>query len=171
METLADSAVSLINPEINYDPRYFSIGYPNGDVPAHLGVCTDVIIRAYRKLEIDLQVKVHEDMAQHFNEYPNHWGLAATDKNIDHRRVPNLMRFFTRAGAACAANQQDQDYLPGDIVCWDLGRGLTHIGLVMHETDPKSGRHLVLHNIGGGQVLQDILLDYRIIGHFRYIPY
>jgi uncharacterized protein YijF (DUF1287 family) len=164
---LADSAFTLTRDRVVYDPAYFSIDYPGGDVPADRGVCTDVVIRAYRKVGIDLQKEVHEDMQAHFSLYPAHWGLKTTDRNIDHRRVPNLMTFFSRHGTVKAGSQTPSDYLPGDIVCWDLGRGVTHIGLVSSRLSPD-GRPLIIHNIGAGQVLQDALFAFPIIGHYRY---
>ena len=125
---LADSAFILTTQRVHYDPAYFTIPYPGGEVPSNKGVCTDVIIRAYRKLGIDLQKEVHEDMRDHFNKYPNHWGLSRPDRNIDHRRVPNLMTFFTRHGTVKKITQKTEDYEPGDIVCWDLGSGINILG-------------------------------------------
>lgn len=165
---LSDAACELINKQVVYDPAYLQIGYPNGDVPSDRGVCTDVIIRAYRKLGIDLQKEVHEDMRDHFNLYPKNWGLSKPDKNIDHRRVPNLMVFFTRFGEAKPLSDRASDYLPGDIVCWNLGGGTTHIGIVVNRRSSDGLRPLIVHNIGAGQVLEDCLFDYRIIGHYRY---
>ena len=166
---LADSAFTLTKDKVVYDPSYVQISYPNGDVPANTGVCTDVIIRAYRKLGIDLQKEVHEDMKANFNDYPKIWGLSQPDKNIDHRRVPNLMVFFTRFGTVKKISQNSSDYQPGDIVCWDLnGRGLTHIGIVSKKKSKDEKRNLIIHNIGGGQVLEDCLFDWKIIGHYNY---
>lgn len=164
---LADSALVLTNQKVQYDPAYFQIDYPNGDVPANKGVCTDVIIRAYRKLGIDLQKEVHEDMKANFGKYPQKWGLSKPDKNIDHRRVPNLMTFFTRHRTVKKISQDAKDYLPGDIVCWDLGGGITHIGIVSNKKS-SGGRNLIVHNIGAGQVLEDCLFDFKIIGHYQY---
>ena len=163
---LADSALTLTQQRVQYDPAYFSINYPNGDVPADKGVCTDVVIRAYRKLGIDLQKEVHEDMLANFSEYPNHWGLTRTDRNIDHRRVPNLMVFFTSHGMVKQITSAASDYKPGDIVCWQLPRGMTHIGIVSHKT--VGNTPMIIHNIGAGQVVENILFDYPIIGHYRY---
>lgn len=167
-EMLSDSTLSVIDPNIYYDPIYYSIKYPNGDVPKDRGVCTDVVIRAYRKVNIDLQKEIHEDMKAHFNLYPKQWGLKTTDKNIDHRRVPNLMTFFSRKGIVLPITKHPQDYNPGDIVCWSLSGGMTHIGIVVNKKSKYSDRFLIVHNIGGGQVLADCLFDYEIIGHFRY---
>lgn len=167
-KSLAEAALELTKQEVRYDPSYFSMDYPNGDVPADKGVCTDVVIRAYRKIGIDLQQLVHEDMKAHFHQYPNHWGLTTTDKNIDHRRVPNLMTFFSRKGDEQAITQNPNDYLPGDVVAWSLGGGLTHIGIVVNKKSRDGKRNLIVHNIGNGQVLEDRLFTYKIIGHYRY---
>lgn len=165
---LADSAVSLTKQSVVYDPAYTAIAYPNGDVPADKGVCTDVIIRTYRKLGIDLQKEVHEDMKANFAKYPKNWGLVRPDKNIDHRRVPNLMTFFTRHGVVKPITNNPMDYQPGDIVCWNLGGGVTHIGLVSGKKLSGNNRYLIVHNIGSGQVLEDVLFSYKIIGHYQY---
>jgi len=165
---LSDASLSLTKQDVTYDPAYFSIEYPNGDVPSNKGVCTDVVIRAYRKLGIDLQKEVHEDMKVNFGLYPKNWGLSKTDKNIDHRRVPNLMKFFSRFGKVKSISKNSEDYVPGDIICWSLGGGLTHIGLVVNKKSEDQRRYLIVHNIGGGQVLADCLFDYKIIGHYRY---
>ncbi|WP_108801518.1 DUF1287 domain-containing protein [Aquimarina sp. Aq107] len=167
-DRLSNATITLTAQDVTYDPSYFSIKYPNGDVPSDKGVCTDVVIRAYRKLGIDLQKEVHEDMRVNFHLYPKNWGLSKTDKNIDHRRVPNLMRFFSRFGETKSNSNNAKDYLPGDIVCWSLGGGLTHIGLVVNKKSSDQKRYLIVHNIGGGQVLADCLFDYKIIGHYRY---
>lgn len=165
--TLADSTLTLTKQRVVYDPAYFSIKYPGGDVPADKGVCTDVVIRAYRKMGIDLQREVHEDMRANFASYPKKWGMKTTDRNIDHRRVPNLMTFFSRHGTVLKISADTDDYAPGDIVCWDLGGGITHIGIVAARRS-SGGCPLIVHNIGGGQVLADCLFSYRIIGHYRY---
>ena len=167
-QQLADSAETLSQDRVVYDAGYFSISYPNGDVPKGKGVCTDVVIRAYRKVGIDLQKEVHEDMKKHFQFYPKIWGLTTTDKNIDHRRVPNLMKFFERHGRSLAMSDDPADYQPGDIVCWNLGGAITHIGLVTDEHSSDGRRFKIIHNIGGGQVIEDMLFDYPIIGHYRY---
>ncbi len=165
---LAQAAAELRQDEVTYDPSYFSIDYPNGDVPADKGVCTDVVIRAYRKLGLDLQKRVHEDMKANFTAYPNNWGLKQPDSNIDHRRVPNLMCFFKRENAALPISQKPKDYQAGDIVCWNLGGGILHIGIVVLAKSP-SGIPLIMHNIGAGQVVQNMLFEYQIIGHYRYL--
>ncbi len=165
--SLESAALSLTAEKVIYDPSYFSIPYPNGDIPKGKGVCTDVVIRAYRKIGIDLQKDVHEDMKAHFNAYPNIWGLKATDTNIDHRRVPNLMTYFKRQGAEQPITQNAKDYLPGDVVCWNLGGAVTHIGIVANKTSRDAKRYLIVHNIGNGQVLEDCLFNFKIIGHYR----
>ena len=167
-DDLANFALELTKQKVTYDPSYFSIDYPNGDVPSDKGVCTDVIIRAYRKVGIDLQQLVHEDMKANFSQYPKSWGLKSTDKNIDHRRVPNLMRFFKRQGAELAITDNADDYKAGDVVAWQLSRGLTHIGIVSHNKSKDKKRHLIVHNIGAGQVEEDCLFRFKIIGHYRY---
>lgn len=167
-QRLADSAFTLTFQDVRYDPSYFSLEYPGGDVPADRGVCTDVVIRAYRKMGVDLQVKVHQDMRAHFDLYPNIWGLSRPDRNIDHRRVPNLMTFFGRFGEALPLSNDPETFLPGDIVCWNLGGAVTHIGLVSGMRSADRQRYLIIHNIGGGQVIEDCLFRYRMIGHYRY---
>lgn len=167
-DSLADSAFTLTQDQVVYDPTYYQIDYPNGDVPAGKGVCTDVVIRAYRKMGIDLQKEVHEDMKANFGLYPKNWGLKRPDKNIDHRRVPNLMTFFARYGEVLANSLEGADYRPGDMVCWDLGGGILHIGLVSCKQSFDGQRYLMIHNIGSGQVAEDRLFSYKIIGHYRY---
>lgn len=170
--TLSDAALQLTKQKVTYDPSYFSIPYPNGDVPSNKGVCTDVVIRAYRKIGVDLQKEVHNDMKAHFNLYPKIWGLKTTDKNIDHRRVPNLMTYFKRHGKVKPISTNPNDYSPGDIVCWNLGGAITHIGIVVNKKSRDGKRHLIVHNIGSsGQVLEDCLFDFKIIGHYQFNPY
>jgi hypothetical protein len=165
---LSDSAISLTLQKVTYDPTYFQISYPNGDIPPNKGVCCDVVIRAYRKLGIDLQKEIHEDMAVNFAKYPHKWGLTSTDKNIDHRRVPNLMTFFERRDANLPITNNNLDYKPGDIVCWRLPQDLTHIGIVIDSMSRDQNRNLIGHNIGGGQVVADCLFRFDIIGHYRF---
>jgi len=162
------AAIELTTQKVVYDPSYFSIDYPNGDVPEGKGVCTDVVIRAYRKLDIDLQKEVHEDMKTNFDKYPKNWGLTRTDRNIDHRRVPNLMTFFTRKGAKKSNSKKAEDYKAGDVVAWDLGNGVTHIGIVIDRKSQNNERNLIVHNIGNGQEVSDCLFSYKIIGHYAY---
>lgn len=165
---LAHAASDLTSEDVVYNGTYFSIEYPNGDVPQGYGVCTDVIIRAYRGVDIDLQKEVHIDMKFHFKSYPQNWGLSGTDKNIDHRRVPNLRRFFKRKNAAQTITKNEANYLPGDVVSWVLSSGLTHIGIVSDKKVPQSNRYYMVHNIGAGQVYEDCLFQYKITGHYRY---
>ena len=167
-DRLSDAALELTKQVVDYDPSYFTIAYPNGDIPGDKGVCTDVIIRAYRKLGIDLQKEVHEDMKANFSKYPKIWGLTRPDRNIDHRRVPNLMVFFNRHGIVKPITNNASDYVPGDIVCWNLGGAVTHIGLVVNIKSADGKRNLIVHNIGGGQVLADCLFEFKIIGHYQY---
>tara|TARA_R110002072_G_scaffold172324_9_gene326406 strand:+ start:1408 stop:1992 length:585 start_codon:yes stop_codon:yes gene_type:complete len=167
-KNLAAAALELTKQEVTYDPTYFSISYPNGDVPSDKGVCTDVIIRGYRALGIDLQKEVHEDMRVAFEKYPKNWGLTRPDRNIDHRRVPNLMTFFERHGTPVTISTNADTYLPGDVVCWRLEGGLYHIGFVVDKKSKDGKRPMIVHNIGAGQVIEDILFKYTIIGHYRY---
>lgn len=163
---LAKAAEDRTKHSVRYDPAYVKIAYPGGDVPEETGVCTDVVIRSYRKLGIDLQVKVHEDMKTNFFKYPKMWRLMKPDSNIDHRRVPNLMTFFKRHGTVLEKSLVDNIYLPGDIVTWDLGGGIAHIGIVSTK---KIGSHnFIVHNIGAGPKLEDVLLNWKITGHYRY---
>lgn len=164
---LAEAALLLTKDEVTYDPAYFSIPYPNGDVPASKGVCTDVVIRAYRKIGIDLQRLVHQDMKANFHLYPKYWGLKRTDTNIDHRRVPNLIVFFKRFGNSLPKSKNASDYKAGDIVCWQLPGNLYHIGLVSNKKS-ANGTPLIVHNIGAGQVLENMLFDFPVIGHYYY---
>ncbi len=165
---LSDAAMDLTKQKVVYDPAYFKIPYPNGDVPANKGVCTDVVIRAYRVLGIDLQKDVHEDMSKYFSLYPKDWGRKTTDSNIDHRRVYNLMVFFARRGKKKPISKLNTDYQPGDIVCWNLGGNISHIGLVVNQKSAGQKRYLIVHNIGRGQELADCLFSYKIIGHYQY---
>ena len=167
-DKLSTAALELTKDKVTYDPSYFSIDYPNGDIPKGKGVCTDVVIRAFRKLDIDLQKDVHEDMKHNFSIYPKIWGLKSTDKNIDHRRVPNLMTFFTRKGIVKLITKNPKDYIPGDVICWNLGGAITHTGIVVDRKSRDGKRFMIVHNIGAGQVLQDCLFSFKIIGHYRY---
>ncbi len=169
---LTSAALERTRHEVQYDGSYFPIPYPNGDVPAHLGVCTDVVIRSYRTLGADLQQLVHEDMRGNFGQYPSKriWGLNSTDRNIDHRRVPNLQVFFTRHGEKLTVSDNGQDYAPGDLVTWMLPGNLPHIGIVTDRRSPLSGNPLIVHNIGSGPKLEDMLFSFEITGHYRYVP-
>ncbi len=152
---------------VRYDGSYASIVYPMGDVPADRGVCTDVVIRAYRAIGMDLQALVHVDMKANFSAYPQLWGLSRPDTNIDHRRVPNLQRFLERAGAKLTG-QDAERFLAGDIVTWMLPGNLPHIGIVSDRKAAGSDRPLVIHNIGAGPKEEDMLREYPITGHYRY---
>lgn len=167
-EQLSNAAIELTKVNVTYDPTYRSIPYPNGDVPSDRGVCTDVIVRAYRKLGIDLQKEVHEDMTKNFNLYPKNWGLTKPDKNIDHRRVPNLMVFFERFGEKLSITSIPTDYKPGEIVTWDLGGGIPHVGIVINKKSSDGLRYLIVHNIGNGQEISDCLFTYKVTGHYQY---
>ena len=167
-EKLSDAAISITKNEVRYDGTYYQIPYPNGDVPKGIGVCTDVVIRSYRKLGADLQQLVHEDMKKNFSKYPKAWGLKTTDSNIDHRRVPNLQAFFTRHGEVKTISKKPGDYKPGDLVTWRLSSGVPHIGIVVNKKSFRGNGYQVVHNIGGGQVIDDCLFDYIITGHYRY---
>jgi uncharacterized protein len=165
---LVAAAVERANHVVRYVPDYVRIDYPNGDVPANTGVCADEIIRAYRGVGVDLQKEVHEDMAAHFAEYPRKWGMTHTDTNIDHRRVPNLMVFFARKGEAVPVTRNAKDYLPSDIVTWDLGGNVPHVGIVVDRKTLLGANHLVLHNVGEGPKIEDVLFRWQITGHYRY---
>jgi uncharacterized protein YijF (DUF1287 family) len=170
LQKLVEAAIERTHHSVRYDPAYVRIPYPNGDVPAETGVCTDEIIRAYRAVGIDLQKEVHEDMLHNFSAYPNQrrWLLAHTDTNIDHRRVPNLMTFFTRKGERLPVSARSEDYIAGDLVTWDLGGNVPHIGIVVNLKSAGTGRYLIVHNIGRGPKMEDVLFNWKITGHYRY---
>lgn len=165
---LVAAALERPRHQVRYDGSYRRIPYPGGDVPADVGACTDEIIRIYRAVGIDLQKEVHQDMLAHFDAYPRRWGLARPDSNIDHRRVPNLMVFFARHGESLSVTSDEKDYRPGDLVTWDLGGGVPHIGMVVDRTTFLGNRHLVVHNIGEGPKMEDVLFAWKITGHYRY---
>ena len=165
---LSEAALERTNHRIRYDGSYRRIDYPGGDVPPTVGVCTDVVIRAYRALNIDLQQRVHEDMLVHFGEYPQIWGLQATDSNIDHRRVPNLQAYFSRHGTELPISADAATYHTGDLVTWTVGGNLPHIGIVVDRRSADGQRPMIVHNIGAGPKLDDILFAYPITGHYRY---
>lgn len=170
LKKLVAAAEERTHHTVRYDPAYVRIPYPGGDVPQDTGVCTDEVIRSYRTVGVDLQKEIHEDMERNFSAYPQQrrWLLSHTDTNIDHRRVPNLMVFFSRKGETLAITEDPADYLPGDIVTWDLGGGVPHIGIVVHEKSAEGGRHLIVHNIGQGPRREDVLFAWKITGHYRY---
>ena len=163
-DSLSIAALSIVNPDIIYDGRYFDMEYPMGDIPEKYGVCTDVIIRSYRKLNIDLQQELHEDIKSNKSRYPN---ISRADYKIDHRRVPNLSRFFSEYGEILEVTKNSEDYKAGDIVYWKLGGKTDHIGIVTHIKS-KNGTPLMVHNICCGQNLDDCLFEYNIYKHFRY---
>lgn len=163
---LAIAAEAQVGKTVNYDPAYVDLAYPGGDVPIDRGVCSDVVVRAFRAMHVDLQVKVHEDMAANFDAYPKKWGLRAPDSNIDHRRVPNLRTYFKRRGWSASITQRALDYRPGDIVTWDLS-GLSHIGIVSTMPAPDGSRYCVVHNVGAGTRIEDVLFANPITGHYR----
>jgi hypothetical protein len=167
-QQLANAALEQTRQQVRYDPAYIRIPYPGGDVPADTGVCTDVVIRAYRTLGIDLQKEVHEEMRRHFQLFPKHWGLGAPDSNIDHRRVLNLQTFFSRRGELLPVSMQGNDYQSGDLVTWTLPGNLPHIGIVATQRSQDGQRPMVIHNIGAGPQLEDRLFDFPISGHYRY---
>jgi uncharacterized protein len=167
---LVAAAIERTRHSVRYVSAYVRIPYPNGDVPADTGVCTDEIIRSYRALGVDLQKEVHEDMLRNFAAYPNQkrWRLDHADSNIDRRRVPNLMIFFQRKGETLPLTNRAADDAPGDLVTWDLGGGLPHIGIVVDQKANWSGGYMVVHNIGAGPKMEDVLFHWKITGHYRY---
>lgn len=171
-QDLVKAALFRTTQNIRYDGSYYSIKYPGGDVPAEIGVCTDVIIRSYRSIGFDLQKAVHEDMTENFDRYPSKriWGLTKPDKNIDHRRVPNLQVYFKRYAENLIISNQPKDYHPGDLVTWMLPGNLPHIGIVSDQKNINRNRPLIMHNIGAGPKLGDMLFDFKITGHYRFIP-
>lgn len=169
IKKLMESAVEQTTLTKSYDPNYTILAYPMGDVPIEKGVCTDVVVRAFRRAGVDLQKEVHEDMTANFAAYPKKWNLKSPDANIDHRRVPNLQTFFTRKGKSLPVTNQAKDYKPGDVVSWDLnGKGMTHVGLVSNFYNENTKTYSIIHNIGAGASIEDVLFDWRITGHFRY---
>ena len=170
---LSNAALGRLRSKVRYDGSYVKIAYPGGDVPSNIGVCTDVVIRSYRRLGVDLQEQVHRDMSAAFHSYPNprKWGLSKPDTNIDHRRVYNLRQFFQRRGAALPITHNPRNYKPGDVVSWMVGPDLPHIGVVVNKrskADPN--RLMVVHNIARGPQLEDMLFAFPITGHYRYTP-
>ncbi|WDE06469.1 DUF1287 domain-containing protein [Thalassomonas viridans] len=171
-QDIVEAAHERTKSSVRYDGAYVAIDYPWGDVPKETGVCTDVVIRSYRKLGTDLQQLVHEDMSSSFSKYPSKriWGLKRPDKNIDHRRVPNLQAFFKRHGLVLAVTRNPKDYKPGNLVTWMLPGNLPHIGIVSDQLHSETGNPMIVHNIGNGPELEDILFGYKITGHYKYVP-
>lgn len=170
VDILISAAIERTNQDIRYDGSYRRIPYPGGDVPSNVGVCTDLIVRSYRKLGVDLQKEVHEDMKKAFSEYPKIWGLNKPDPNIDHRRVGNLRVFLGRHAVRLSVSDDPNDYVPGDLITWLLPGDLSHIGLVANQRTEDGKRPLIVHNIGRGPEIEDMLFDYPITGHYRYEP-
>jgi uncharacterized protein len=168
LEKINAGAIEQTTQTTGYDASYAKLDYPNGDVPIETGVCADVVVRAFRKAGIDLQKELHEDMKKSFATYPRKWGLRGPDANIDHRRVPNLMTWFDRQGKARPITKDAKDYLPGDVIAWDMTPGLPHIGMVSKIKVEGAERYAVVHNIGAGARIEDVLFAWKIIGHYRY---
>jgi uncharacterized protein YijF (DUF1287 family) len=165
---LSRAALERTSHRVSYDGSYRRLPYPSGDVPDDIGVCTDLVVRAYRKLGIDLQKDLHEEMTAHFAAFPGRWGLSAPDPNIDHRRVPNLRTLFSRKGIVLRVSRDPEDYVAGDLVTWMVSETLPHIGIVVDRRSRDGKRPLIVHNIGGGPELEDMLFQYPITGHYRY---
>ena len=168
LKQLVEAAIEQSKVTTGYDPAWVKIDYPNGDVPSETGVCSDVVVRAFRKAGIDLQKEVHEDMTRARSEYPRKWGASGTDTNIDHRRVLNLMTYFDRQHKSLPPTNDRADYLPGDVVAWDLSEGHEHIGILTNLSSEPDKHYLIVHNIGTGARAEDVLLAWKIIGHYRY---
>ena len=165
--TIVKGALRQVGTTTGYDPSYVSIGYPNGDVAPETGVCSDVVVRAFRHAGIDLQRLLHEDMTANFVAYPQRWELLRPDPNIDHRRVPNLSAFFTRRGGSLPVTEVGDDYLPGDIVTWSID-GSPHTGVVSNKRRPGDDHFLIVNNRGSGAKVEDVLFAWKITGHFRW---
>jgi len=163
------AALERTTHRVVYDGAYRRIAYPNGDVPDSIGVCTDVVIRSFRAAGIDLQQRVHEDMKRAFAAYPRAWGLAAPDPNIDHRRVPNLQRFLERQGASLPVTRSEDDCRPGDLITWMLPGNLPHIGIVVDRCSRDGARPMIVHNIGYGPRLEDVLFEWEVTGRYRWV--
>jgi uncharacterized protein YijF (DUF1287 family) len=170
LQRLVAAAVERTSHHVRYDSSYVRIPYPGGDVPADTVVCTDEIIRSYRAVGIDLQKEVHEDIVHNWGAYPHdsRWKQAHPDSNIDHRRVPNLAVFFSRKGETLPITYGADDYSPGDLVIWDLGGGVPHIGIVVDRKSAQGERYLIVHNVGEGPRMEDVLFRWKITGHYRY---
>ncbi len=170
LDKFVAAAIERTTHSVKYVSTYVHLDYPGGDVPADTGVCSDEIIRAYRAVGVDLQKEVHEDMVNNWTDYPPKakWHQAHPDSSIDHRRVPNLMVFFSRKGESLPISLRAENYSPGDIVTWDLGGDVPHIGIVVNVKSVESGRWLIVHNIGQGPKMEDVLFGWKITGHYRY---
>ncbi len=168
LKQMLEGAIAQAGVTTEYDPAYVALRYPGGDVPEKTGVCSDVVVRAFRKAGIDLQKEVHEDMKAARSSYPTKWGANAPDKNIDHRRVLNLMTYFTRQGKSLSISDNAADYQPGDIVSWELTNGVDHIGIVTNMLSESEDRYLIVHNIGAGTRIEDVMFAWTIKGHYRF---
>ncbi|MCG3159992.1 MAG: hypothetical protein JMDDDDMK_01024 [Acidobacteria bacterium] len=168
LEKINAGAIEQTTQTTSYDASYVKLDYPNGDVPPNTGVCADVVVRAFRKAGVDLQKELHEDMKKNFSKYPQKWGARRPDTNIDHRRVPNLMTWFDRQGKTQPITKDAKNYLPGDVVAWELDNGLLHIGMVSKIRVEGADRYAIVHNIGIGARLEDVLFAWKVIGHYRY---
>ncbi len=168
LKQMLEGAIAQAGVTTGYDPSYVALDYPGGDVPEKTGVCSDVVVRAFRKAGIDLQKEVHEDMKAARSEYPKKWGAIGPDRNIDHRRVLNLMTYFTRRGKSLPISNSATDYQPGDIVTWELTNGIDHIGIVTNMLSDSGDRYLIVHNIGAGARIEDVLFTWTIKGHYRF---
>jgi uncharacterized protein YijF (DUF1287 family) len=168
LKRMLDGAISQAGVTTDYDPSYVALAYPGGDVPEKTGVCSDVVVRAFRKAGIDLQKEIHEDMTAARSDYPTKWGATTVDANIDHRRVLNLRAYFRRQGKSLPISDSAADYQPGDIVAWDLTNGIDHIGIVTNMLSNSADRYLIVHNIGAGTRVEDVLFNWTIKGHYRF---
>jgi uncharacterized protein YijF (DUF1287 family) len=168
LKQMLDGAIAQAGVTTSYDPSYVALDYPGGDVPEKTGVCSDVVVRAFRKAGIDLQKEIHEDMKAARSDYPTKWGATSTDANIDHRRVLNLMAYFRRQGKSLTVSYDPAGYLPGDIVAWDLTGGIDHIGIVTNMLSDSGDHYLIIHNIGAGTRVEDVLFEWTIKGHYRF---
>jgi uncharacterized protein len=167
LKQMLDGAIAQAGVTTGYDPSYVALDYPGGDVDEKTGVCSDVVVRALRKAGVDLQKEVHEDMKAARSAYPNKWGANNPDRNIDHRRVLNLMAYFARQGKSLPISDYAADYQPGDIVAWELTNGIDHIGIVTNMLSDSEDRYLIVHNIGAGTRIEDVLFAWSIKGHYR----
>jgi uncharacterized protein len=168
LKQMLDGAIAQAGVTTGYDPAYVALDYPGGDVPEKTGVCSDVVVRSFRKAGIDLQKEIHEDIKAARPDYPTKWGAIDPDSNIDHRRVLNLMAYFRRQGKSLPISNDAIDYHPGDIVAWDLTSGIDHIGIVTNMLSDSEDRYLIVHNIGAGTRIEDVLFTWTIKGHYRF---
>lgn len=168
LKQMLEGAIAQAGVTTSYDPSYVALEYPGGDVPEKTGVCSDVVVRAFRKAGIDLQKEIHEDMKAARSEYPTKWGAIGPDRNIDHRRVLNLMVYFKRQGKSLPISNAAGDYQPGDVVAWELSNGIDHIGIVTNMVSGSDGRYLIVHNIGAGTRIEDVMFAWTIKGHYRF---